>query len=43
LQFLEDTIEAASGNKAEAARRLQIAANHLQHLLNKGKVTAAHA
>jgi two-component system NtrC family response regulator len=43
LQFLEDTIEAASGNKAEAARRLQIAANHLQHLLNKAKVSGTES
>ena len=33
-KFLESTIEKAGGNKAEAARRLQITANHLQHLLN---------
>lgn len=37
LKFLESTIEDAGGNKAEAARRLQVSANHLQHLLNGPK------
>lgn len=34
LKFLESTIQDSGGNKAEAARRLQITTNHLQHLLN---------
>ncbi len=37
LNFLETTIREAGGNKAEAARRLQVSANHLQHLLNGAK------
>lgn len=35
LKFLQCTIEDAGGNKAEAARRLAISANHLQHLLRQ--------
>lgn len=37
LKFLQSTIQEAGGNKAEAARRLQVTANHLQHLLNGAK------
>jgi DNA-binding NtrC family response regulator len=37
LRFLTDTIEQAGGNKAEAARRLDIKPNHLQHLLGGTK------
>lgn len=37
LNFLENTIQEAGGNKAEAARRLQITANHLQHLLKQAE------
>ncbi|MBK7962553.1 MAG: sigma-54-dependent Fis family transcriptional regulator [Bdellovibrionales bacterium] len=36
LSFLENAIKETGGNKAEAARRLQITANHLQHLLKQG-------
>ena len=43
MQFLESTIEDAGGNKAEAARRLQITANHLQHLLNGTKASRSEA
>jgi DNA-binding NtrC family response regulator len=32
-EFLESTLKAAGGNKAEAARRLGITDNHLRHLL----------
>ena len=37
LKFLGAAIEDTGGNKAEAARRLQVSANHLQHLLNGAK------
>lgn len=37
LNFLENSIQEAGGNKAEAARRLQITANHLQHLLKQAE------
>ena len=37
LNFLENTIQEAGGNKAEAARRLQITSNHLQHLLKQAE------
>lgn len=37
IRFLETSIEEAGGNKAEAARRLNITPRHLQHLLNKAK------
>ena len=33
LNFVKTAIEDSGGNKAEAARRLAISANHLQHLL----------
>ncbi len=35
VKFLNTTIEDTGGNKAEAARRLAISANHLQHLLRQ--------
>lgn len=39
IRFLQNAIEKTGGNKAEAARRLNITPRHLQHLLNKTKDT----
>lgn len=39
LDFLADAIEKAGGNKAEAARRLNITPRHLQHLINKQRTS----
>lgn len=41
IRFLQNTIEKTGGNKAEAARRLNITPRHLQHLLNKEKDSKA--
>lgn len=39
LSFLETAIEESCGNKAEAARRLQIKPSHLNHLMNGARET----
>ena len=41
LQFILDTIEAAGGSKAEAARRLGVSPAHLQYLLGQSKAAKA--